>query len=125
MPCFRINVEMLDKAVSNNDTCSDRISCLDHVDDVTDLNGGSQLSVSSTIDISKQSLICTKAWLTTKLVEKLNAWSKSPQQTSKASLRLVSLERYSQLYSEMKSEHGERLVKVQRTSIYCLIFICV
>ncbi|XP_031573877.1 probable tRNA (uracil-O(2)-)-methyltransferase isoform X2 [Actinia tenebrosa] len=50
-------------------------------------------------------------WMKDHLLPKLKKWAENPQKQSKGSLRLISLERYTLLYQELKDKHGLELVK--------------
>ncbi|KXJ27835.1 putative tRNA (uracil-O(2)-)-methyltransferase [Exaiptasia diaphana] len=50
-------------------------------------------------------------WLRDQLLPKLNKWAENPENKSKGSLRLISLERYTILYQTLKEKYGWDLVK--------------
>jgi tRNASer (uridine44-2'-O)-methyltransferase len=51
-------------------------------------------------------------WMKDQLLPKLKKWAENPEKQSKGSLRLISLERYTLLYQELKEKYGHDLVKV-------------
>lgn len=51
-------------------------------------------------------------WLRDQLLPKLKKWAENPEKSSKGSLQLISLERYTILYQTLKEKYGWDLVKV-------------
>ena len=71
----------------------------------------------SSNDSNRDGVLCpTVQWLQDHLLPKLCKWAEEIQpdgKTSKGSLRLVPLDRYTLLYNRLKHDFGEKLVKVQ------------
>ena len=79
-------------------------------------------------DSNRDGVLCpTVQWLQDHLLPKLCKWAEEIQpdgKTSKGSLRLVPLDRYTLLYNRLKHDFGEKLVKVHVSLVNMLVFIC-